>query len=481
MSDSDRTALDPRTRLLLEAPIVPTLLRLGAPNVLIMLAQASAGLIETFFVGKLGTDALAGMALVFPVVMLMQTISAGAFGGAIASTIARALGGRRREDADALVLHAIGIAVGLGLLFTVTVWAGGHWLYGVMGGRGGSLAAALLYSNLVFAGAVLVWIFNSLSAVIRGTGNMALPATVTCVGTAVLIPLSPLLIFGWGPVPALGIAGGAVALLAYYCAGSLALAAYLWSPRSLLRPTFAKVRFRWPLFREILSLGVVGAISAAATNLTIGITTALVGGFGTAAIAGYGTASRIEYLLIPLVFGLGSPLVAIVGTCMGAGLPARALHATWIGAAIAIAMTESIGLAAAAFPSAWLALFDSNPAMVAAGTQYLHAVGPLYGFFGLGLILYFASQGAGRLLWPVLGNVARLAVAASGGWLALRWGGGLAHVFLAQGAALVIYGLINAGAVAGGAWFGPIGWPRSTAILLHRIRRNAPAQAAGAA
>jgi putative MATE family efflux protein len=470
--------LDPRTRQLLEAPIVPTLLRLGAPNVLIMLAQSSAGLIETFFVGKLGTAALAGMALVFPVVMLMQTISAGAFGGAIAATIARALGAGRRDDADALVLHSVGIALCLGLSFTVTVLAGGHWLYGWMGGRGGALAAALIYSNLVFAGAVLVWIFNCLSAVIRGTGNMALPATVTCVGTVVLIPLSPLLIFGWGKVPALGIAGGAVALLAYYFFGSVALAGYLWSRNSLLRPSFAKVRFRWRLFRDILRLGSVGAISAAATNLTIGIATALVGGFGTAAIAGYGTASRIEYLLIPLVFGLGSPLVAIVGTCMGAGMPARALHATWIGAAIAVAMTETIGLVAAAFPGAWLTLFDSDPAMLAAGAQYLHAVGPLYGFFGLGLILYFASQGAGRLLWPVLGNVARLAVAGLGGALVLWWGGGLAHLFLAQGVALVIYGLINAGAVAGGAWFGPIGWPRSTAVLLRRNRRQAPAPAA---
>jgi Na+-driven multidrug efflux pump len=159
-------------------------------------------------------------------------------------------------------------------------------------------------------------------------------------------------------------------------------------------------------------------------------------------------------------------------------MPARALHATWIGAAIAIGMTEAIGLAAAAFPGAWLTLFDNDPAMVAAGAQYLHAVGPLYGFFGLGLILYFASQGAGRLLWPVLGNVARLAVAALGGALVLWWGGGLARLFLAQGVALVIYGLINAGAVAGGAWFGPIGWPRSTANLLGRIRRQSSASSA---
>jgi putative MATE family efflux protein len=469
--------LDPRTRILLEAPIVPTLLRLGAPNVLIMLAQATVGLIETFFVGKLGTDALAGMALVFPVVMLMQTISAGAFGGAIASSIARALGGGRRADADALVLHALAIALGMGLVFMGAVLGGGRWLYAAMGGRGGALHAALTYSTLVFAGAALVWVFNSLSAVIRGTGNMTLPAIVTCTGTVVLIPLSPLLIFGWGPIPSLGIAGGAVALLLYYLLGSVALAAYLWSRHSVLKPSFAVLRFRWPMFREILRLGLVGAVSAAATNLTIGITTALVGGFGTAAIAGYGTASRLEYLLIPLIFGLGSPLVAIVGTSMGAGMPGRALHATWVGAALAVAMTETIGLVAAAVPRAWLTLFDANPAMVEAGSQYLHAVGPFYGFFGLGLLLFFASQGAGRLLWPVLGNVARLAVAAAGGWLALRLGSGLIHVFMAQAVALVIYGSINAVAVAGGAWFGPVGWPRSTSNLLQRVQPRRPAEA----
>jgi MATE family, multidrug efflux pump len=158
----DRGGLDPRTRRLLEAPIVPTLLRLGAPNVLIMLAQACVGLIETFFVGKLGTDALAGMALVFPAVMLMQTISAGAFGGAIASVIARALGGGRRAEADALVLHSLAIALALGILFMVAALAGGRWMFTRMGGVQGSLAAALTYSNLVFGGATLVWIFNSL-------------------------------------------------------------------------------------------------------------------------------------------------------------------------------------------------------------------------------------------------------------------------------------------------------------------------------
>ena len=461
--------LDPRTRLLLEAPIAPTLLRLGAPNVLVMLAQAGVGLMETYFVGKLGTDALAGMALVFPAVMLMQMTSAGAMGGGIASAIARALGARRRNDADALVLHALLIAAVFALVFMVTVVAGGRWLYTRMGGSGGALDAALVYSNWVFGGALLVWLFNTLSAVIRGTGNMALPAYVTVAGAVLLLPLSPLLIFGWGPLPGLGIAGGAIALLLYYLAGSAVLAAYLWSPRSLLRPSLRGLQLRWALFADILRVGLVGTVSTVATNLAIGITTALVGAYGTAAIAGYGTASRLEYLLVPLVFGLGAPLVAMVGTCIGAGQRERALRATWIGAAIAFAMTEAIGLWAAAYPAAWLSLFNTEPAMIEAGSQYLRIVGPWYGFFGLGLVLYFASQGAGRLLWPVLGNIARLVVAVAGGWLALHGGYAIAGVFAAQAAAMVVYGIANAWTIAGGAWFGPVGWPRGMAALLRRL------------
>ena len=375
------------------------------------------------------------------------------------------MGGQRRADANALVLHALLIAVGFGLVFMVLMLGGGRWLYSRMGGSGAALDAALSCSNWVFAGAVLVWVFNSLSAVIRGSGNMAVPAFVSVAGTVVQIPLSPLLIFGWGPLPGLGIAGGALALLLFYAVGSVVQAAYLCSGRSVLRPAWAGVPYRWVLFRDILRVGLMGAVSTVAINLVIGFGTALVGHFGTGAIAGYGTASRLEYLLVPLVFGLGAPLVAMVGTCIGAGQRERALRATWVGAGMCFVMAETIGLLAAVFPHAWLTLFGSDPAMLEAGSQYLRVVGPWYGFFGLGLVLYFASQGAGRLLWPVLGNLVRLAVAMAGGWLALQSSGSLTQVFIAQAVALGVYGLVNAAAVAGGAWFGPVGWPRTPALL----------------
>jgi putative MATE family efflux protein len=447
-----KPTMHPRTRALLEAPILPTLLKLAAPNVLVMLIQASIGLIEAYFVGQLGTEALAGVSLVFPAVMLMQMMSAGAMGGGISSAIARALGAGRRQDADALALHAMAIAVGFGVVFMVAMLLGGRALYSALGGEGATLDAALTYSNVVFAGIVLLWVFNSLSNVIRGSGNMATPAIVMTVGALIIIPLSPLLIFGWGPVPRLGVAGGGVAVVLYYFAGSIVLAAYLRRRNGAVRLPFSGVTLRWPMFREILRVGVVAAIVTVGTNVTVAITTGLVGGFGAAAIAGYGTGSRLEYLLVPLAFGFGAPLVAMVGTSIGAGRLDRAQRAAWIGAGIVGGFTEAIGLAAAAFPVAWLVLFGSDPGMLEAGARYLRIVGPVYGFFGVGMALYFASQGAGRLMWPLGAAFVRFVIATGCGYLALRQTGDISYVFVALSVALVAFGLINVAAVAGGAW-----------------------------
>ena len=175
-------AMSPRTWRLLHGPVVPTLLLLAWPNVLVMMAQASTGLIETWFVSRLGTDALTGMALVFPGFMMMTMLSAGAVGGGIASAVARALGSGRRDDADALVLHAVLINLVLGLATSALFLVFGRQIYTAMGGEGGSLEAALEYSNVVFAGNALVWLMNALASVIRGTGNMLVPALAVCLG-----------------------------------------------------------------------------------------------------------------------------------------------------------------------------------------------------------------------------------------------------------------------------------------------------------
>jgi len=228
---------------------------------------------------------------------------------------------------------------------------------------------------------------------------------------------------------------------------------YLFSGRSVVRLRQAGWRLEARLFKDILRVGLVAALITMQTNATVAMTTALVGRFGPAAIAGYGVGSRLEYLLVPLVFGLGGPLVAMVGTNIGAGRGERALRVAWIGAGIAFALTEAVGLVAAAHPLGWLTLFDQDPTMLAAGAQYLRVVGPCYGLFGLGMALYFASQGAGRLRWPLTAAITRFVIAAGGGWIAFRLTNDLVYVFLALAVALVVFGAINAAAVAAGAWF----------------------------
>lgn len=444
--------MNPRTRLLLQAPIAPTLLKMAWPNLLVMLAQASTGLIETWWVSHLGSDALTGMAVVFPGFMMMQMLSAGAMGGGISSAIARALGARRTADAEALVMHAAGINILLGLIGSAIFLIWGRPLYHAMGVEGGALEAAMQYSNVVFGGSVLVWLMNALASIIRGTGNMLVPSLSICIGVVLLIPLSPLLIFGYGPIPALGIAGGGWAVVITTAIVATVLAGYILSGRCIVH--FKLAQPRWDLTADILRVGFIAAVVSLQTSLTVLLTTALVGSFaGGDAVAGFGTGVRLEYLMVPLAFGFGGPLVAFVGTNIGAGQEARALRVALIGGAMVFALTETVGLVAAIWPAAWLGLFGAEPQMIETGSTYLRIVGPTYGFFGLGLSLYFASQGAGKMMFPLLAGVLRLLISIGGGWLALRLTGSLTWLFAALAIALVVYGTIIATAVASGTWF----------------------------
>jgi Na+-driven multidrug efflux pump len=230
------------------------------------------------------------------------------------------------------------------------------------------------------------------------------------------------------------------------------LAWYVLSGRSVVR--LQRTRLRAPFFADILRVGAVGAVSTLQTSLTVALTTAIVGAHGGPdAVAGYGTGARLEYLLIPLVFGLGAPMVALVGTNIGAGQRERALRIALTGGTLAFAISETVGIAAALWPEAWLGLFGSDPRMLATGVDYLRVVGPSYGFFGLGLALYFASQGAGRLAWPLLAGLLRMVVAVGGGWLAVTLTGSLLWGFVIVALALVTYGVTIVTAIANGVWF----------------------------
>ncbi len=431
---------------LLAGPVIPSIIKLALPTVVVLLVQTFVGVAETYFVSFLGTAALAGVTLVFPVLMLMQMMSNGGIGGGTAAAVARALGGGRQEDADALVWHALVVACGFGILFMVTALIFASSLYEAMGGADDALRAALTYSNVVFAGSVLIWITALLSSALRGAGNPKTPALVIVSGTFILLPLSPLLIFGWGPIPALGVAGGGVAILVYYLFATVALILRLRSGRDAIRLKVVKLEGR--LFREILGVGILSAIGTIQVNLTVVFVTAAVGKFGVDALAGYGIASRLDYLQIPVLFGIGTAIVTLVGLNIGAGQVARARRIAWSGAALAFALSSIVGVYAAVWPSTWMELFSNSPDVVAEGSHYLRTVAPFYPLVAFGLALYFASQGARRVLIPVLAGTVRMIIAAFIGFAAVQIGTvDSSTLYAIVALSSIVYGVISGASV----------------------------------
>ena len=434
--------MNPRTERLLAAPIVPTLARLSAPGVLLVLFQSLVSIGDTYFVGRLGTTPLAGLALVFPLLMLLQMTSAGAMGGGVSSAIARALGSGDLATARRLVVHALAIAAGMAAAFTVLVLTCGPAVYRLLGGSGETLAQAVRYSNVVFAGAITVWMANTLSSVLRGTGNMFVPALTLIAGALVHVPLSGFL------VSRIGIAGAGMAYVSTFGLAAIAMALVVFRRASTLRPRKDDLRLEWRLFREILRVGAISVLSSFQTVLTAVILTGLVGRYGPAALAGYGVGLRLELLQIPLVFAVGQAMVVLVGTHIGAGRPERARRIAWIGSAFAACISLAIGTAASLLPLAWVGLFSDDPAVLESGAAYLRSVAPFYPLLAVNIALYFASQGAGKVLLPVLAGTVRLALVIAGGAAAVSLGA----IYSVIAAAMAVSGLLTVVFVARTKW-----------------------------
>jgi putative MATE family efflux protein len=438
-----------RTRLLLEGPIVATLLRLAAPNVVVnVILIAVTATVDAHFVGRMGPQALAGLSLVFPLIMLMQQMANSSMGGAI--------GAGRHADASALVVHGIIIAAAMAIIFTAVLLLGGPAIYRLMGGSGDTRAAALEYSNVIFAGALAYWLLSTLTSVVRGAGQAAVLALVYIAAEALHIVLVPLLMFGIGPLPPLGIAGAGIATVTSFTASSAILLWYIASGRTAIQLTLRGLRLDRRLFIEILRVGAPMSLQPILNNLALATLTGFVGALGAVQLAGFGIAVRLEYLLYPLTFGLGAGVLAMVGTNMGAGKFARAARIAWIAAGLAATITGCIGLFGVMLPDVWTSLFTTAPGIHVLAARYLSITGSAYVFLGLGLTLASSFQAAGRPLWPLIGITGRAVVVAAGGWIVVhRTGAGLDGLAAVAAAGLTVYGASLAIAFRAGFWRTP--------------------------
>ena len=436
-ADVDANAAQQR---LLTGSILPTLLRFALPNMAAMLASAAAAMIETAMVGSMGVPSLAGMALVFPFVMLQQMLSAGAMGSGVSSAISRALGAGDTARANALAVHALWIGVLSGLAIMALMLLFGPALFALLGGSGDALKQAVAYSNVAFLGSVGVWVLNTCASVVRGSGNMRVPSATLLVVAATQVLVGGALGLGWWGLPRGGMAGLAVGQVVAYLGGALFLLSYLHRGQARLRLRFKSTPLQQRLMADILRVGAVACLSPLQTVLTILVLTWLVARFGTNALAGYGIGTRLEFLLVPIAFAIGVASVPLVGMAIGSGRIERARRVAWVAGAVSFVGLGVLGMLLAIWPDVWSQLFTRDAAVLASAATYFQWVGPGYGLFGLGLCLYFSSLGAGQAVGPVLAGTVRLVVVALGGWVLTQTQAEPWTIFALAGAGMAVYG-----------------------------------------
>ena len=444
-----------QTSPLVGAPLGPTMFRLAIPGVIGAMLTSSPGLIEATFLKTTGADALAAVALVYPLIILAGMFSAGAFGGAVTGFTARALGAGDFDKASTILVCAVLISLAGGVLMWVLVVLLGPLMYEYASNRSDIAQAAQRYAALVFPIIPAYWLINMLSSVLRGSGDMIRPAFIAASLLASYTLLAYLIIPGQGANLDDAMQAAAFAMGGSYLF-ALSLTVYF------IGQSTQPIRFRLAAFQAetlilILRQGLLAASQSVMTIIYALTTTVIFSRFGTDWLAGFGLAVRLELIMVPVIFGIGSSMIAIVGAYVGAGQRSQGISIAWRGILINVALIGSVGVFLSFFPGTWCGLVGSDATVIANCNQSLSIIAPTYAFFAIGLSCYLVSQALNTLEFPVLGAFLRLLTVATGlFWVSITTSIDVA-LYLVAGAAIV-YGV----SVAVGLKLGP--WSQKTTV-----------------
>lgn len=424
--------------------------RLGGPNGIAWLTWTLATFADAFFVGKLGTGQLAVIALIFPFQMLMLMMAAGAIGGGTTSSIGRAIGNKEIKKAESSSFHSIVICSLMSLIYAVTFYFFSYDIFSFMGASEEVLVGVIAYSKIFFTFSIVVWLFNILASIIRGLGDTYTPAKAITIGSIIQIILSYLLIFGLGPFPKFGVVGPSISIIVCHLGMVVYLIYYLLFVQQTIKIKIQKLKL--DIFNDIMKVGGLGLLNSITIALTVAVVTGYVGNFGTKALAGYGLGSRLELILTPIIFGLGAALTASVSINIGSKQFKRARQIAWTGGLISFVLIGVIGFLAAVYPQLWINKFSSDVESLYYGKSYLTIVGPFYCLFGLGQALYFASQGTGKVIKPILIGLLRFFSVVIFGFVAINNNASIDYVFYSISLGLIITGIGMSLCLLGSEW-----------------------------
>jgi len=406
---------------LTELPFNKIFFKLAIPNVCATFFAAATVIFDLWYIGKIGISQLAGVAYIFPIYMLTSMLSNGAFGGAVSGATARAFGSKKIQQAECIFRSAILIAFFGAIIMMLLFFSfSGIFFNHYRVDKEVSLAA-ITYGNILLKGIFLIWLFNIIISVTRGSGNTTIPAISWLIvlfshilfatfnfnfddGNILLTKnisfLNDMFLFT-------SLEWSAISLLSGYLAGIIFITGFYLFGNHTYSFKFQEIFQLRGFFKLIKS----GSLASCQSLMTISLAlfcTTIIGMFGTNWTAGFGIAIRLELLLIPIIFGIGGALIAIVGANVGANKFQRAIEMTWKGTFFSVLIVGIIGLFFSIYPELWSDLFTNDLQTKVTTKAYLNLVAPFYAFFALGLGLYFVCQAFNTLFWPVVGTFLRL-------------------------------------------------------------------------
>lgn len=433
--------------------LVQAVMRLAAPMLASAVLQNVQSLIDLFWVGRLGPTAVAAVAMSGTILMVLFPMLMGLSTGTVA-LVARAVGAGRHDEAGAAAGQSLLLSILVGGLSALVGWFFSTRLFLLLGAEPSVMAEGGAYLRIALLGSFTVFTLFIGNAALQGAGDTVMPMFVMAVANVLNIVLDPLLIFGPGPFPALGVCGAAVAtVLAQAVAAALSLF-ILSRGKSHLHIRAHHWRPDGPLAWRILRIGLPGSGQMLSRSLMSAVMMRIVAGCGTAAVAAYGTGLRFHMIILMPAFALGGAAATLVGQNLGAGKPERARRAAWIAAALdALFMLCAAVLMVAGAPGL-IRIFNADPDVVELGAHYLRVVSPFYVFAAFGIVLGRALNGAGDSLGPMvitIGTLWGLQVPLAV-WFSRLWVPATVGIWWAIVVAFITQGLLVTGWFETGRW-----------------------------
>jgi len=434
---------DTRINNLTEGSILRALAHLAAPMLVTALLQNAQSLIDLFWVGRLGAEAVAAVAMSGTVLMALFPMLMGISAGTLA-LVARGVGAGRTDEANAATAQSLVLAILVGAVAAVVGWLAADPMLRLLGAEPAVLAQGSAYLRISLFGSFTVFLLFIGNAALQGAGDARTPMYLMAIANIVNMILDPIFIFGLGPLPAMRVQGAALAtVLAQAVAAGLSLR-LLFTGRTRLYPQLQECRLYPALAWRILRIGIPGTGQMLSRSLMGLVMMRLVAACGTAAVAAYGVGLRLHMIVMMPAFALGGAAATLVGQNLGAAKPERAQRSAWLATGVDAAFMAFAAVVLAFFARNFIGAFNKVPEVVEVGVRYLRIVSPFYVFTALGVVLGRALQGAGDTLAPMIitiitlwGLQVPLAV-----WFSRLWQPATQGIWYAISAASVAQGLL---------------------------------------